>query len=385
MKIVVFGLTITSAWGNGHATTFRSLIKALHGRGHKVTFVEKDVSWYRDNRDLTSPPFCTLKLYDDWNFNSKLLVDLCRDADAIIIGSYFPDAKAASEALISAGVGPLFFYDIDTPVTLAALRATGSTDYLDNALVPLYDGYLSFTGGPILTELCEHFGAQRAFPFYCSVDPDIHKPTPSREVYRCDLSYLGTYSSDRQPKLNRFLSEPASLLPQFEFVVAGALYPDSIIWNANVKRFTHVAPADHAGFYSSAKFTLNLTREDMVISGYSPSVRLFEASACGAAIISDDWQGIDDFFTPGEQILLPRDERDVIDIVSNLSDAERLKIGKSSRERTLEHHTSAHRAIEFEQIVSDTGSASATRRDLQRSSGITPVYASTTAPGNIPR
>jgi spore maturation protein CgeB len=356
MKIVIFGLTITSAWGNGHATTYRSLIKALARRGHQVAFVEKDVEWYRDNRDLPKPAFCSVELYNDWLSQGAALVRLCADADAIVIGSYFADAISATKAVLDAGHGPLLFYDIDTPITLAALRTSGSTEYVNTSLIPQFDAYLSFTGGPALQELEARFGARRALPLYCSVDTDLYKPSGIREEYRCDLSYLGTYAPDRQPKLMQLLCEPAALLPDRGFIVAGAMYPPEARWPANVARLTHVAPPDHPAFYSAARFTLNLTRADMVATGYSPSVRLFEASACGAAILSDDWEGLDEFLTPGEQILLPRDEHDVADILLNLSDEQRRKIGNDARERILASHTSLHRAIEFEEIVSSIGS-----------------------------
>ena len=352
MKIVIFGLTITSAWGNGHATTFRSLVKALARRGHKVVFVEKDVEWYRSNRDLPKPSFCKLKLYEDWLLCEAAFVAECRDADAVILGSYFPDAIAATSALLDAGVGPLIFYDIDTPITMSGLRARGKTEYLEAAMIPHYDAYLSFTGGPLLKELEDYFGAKVAVPFYCSVDPEIYFPSLVREEFRCELSYLGTHASDRQPKLMRLLNQPAALLPEHRFIVAGAMYPQEIRWAANVTRLTHVPPPAHPEFYSSARFTLNLTRDDMVAAGYSPSVRLFEASACGAAILSDDWEGLDDLLSPGEQVLLPRDEHDVADILLHLSEAERLKIGRSARERILAEHTSAHRAVQFEQVLS---------------------------------
>ena len=276
---------------------------------------------------------------------------VCAGADAIVVGSYFPDALATTRALADAGLGPLLFYDIDTPITLAALRAHGRTEYLEAELIPLFAAYLSFTGGPALRELETRFGARRALPFYCSVDPDLYQPVAVREEYRCDLSYLGTYAADRQPKLLRLLAAPAALLPERSFVIAGAMYPDDPKARPNVRRITHVSPPDHPAFYASARYTLNLTRNDMVAAGYSPSVRLFEASACGACMLSDDWQGIDDFFTPGEQILLPRDEHDVADILLHLTDEERGRIGRSARERTLAHHTSAQRALEFEGIV----------------------------------
>ena len=278
MKIVVYGLTITSAWGNGHATTYRSLLKALAALGHTVDFIEKDVEWYRSNRDLPRPAFCTVHLYEDWGREQSRLLALAAGADAIVIGSYFPDAIAATHALLSAGRGPLLFYDIDTPITLAQLRTHGRADYLEAALIPHYAAYLSFTGGPALRELEQTFGSPRALAFYCSVDPSLYFPHEPDPRYRCDLSYLGTYAADRQPKLLRLLDDPAALLPDATFVVAGAQYPAATSFQPNVRRLTHVAPPDHPAFYSSSRFTLNLTRDDMVAAGYSPSVRLFEAS-----------------------------------------------------------------------------------------------------------
>jgi spore maturation protein CgeB len=366
MKIVIFGLTITSAWGNGHATTFRSLVKALARRGHTIEFIEKNVEWYKNNRDLPRPEYCKLRLYTDWKFSGHALIQACSDADAIVIGSYFPDAVEAMKAIVEAGFGPIFFYDIDTPITLAGLRAKGGVEYLDVSLIPHYDAYLSFTGGPALKELEECFGARRTIPFYCSVDPDLYKRSSLREAFRGDLSYLGTYASDRQTKLMRLLNKPAALLPNHRFLVAGAMYPEDIAWQPNVSRLTHVSPPDHSAFYSSARFTLNLTREDMITAGYSPSVRLFEASACGAAILSDNWEGLGEFLSPGEQVLLPRDEHDVTDILLHLSDAERRKIGDSARERIFADHTSMHRASQFEDIVSSIGSYPTKRERVLR-------------------
>jgi spore maturation protein CgeB len=373
MKVVIFGLTITSAWGNGHATTYRSLVKALAARGHRILFIEKDVEWYRDNRDLPKPAFCSVETYKDWDASGNVLVNSCADADAIVIGSYFQDAIVTTRALLEAGHGPIIFYDIDTPVTLAALRATGSTEYIDSSLISYFDCYLSFTGGPVLQELETQFGAQRALAFYCSVDPELYRPSAIRDDFRCDLSYLGTYARDRQKKLTKLLCAPASLLPERQFAVAGAQYPQETVWPDNVSRLIHVAPADHPAFYSSSRFTLNLTRSDMISTGYSPSVRLFEASACGATILSDDWEGLDEFLSPGEQILLPRDEHDVADILLHLSDDERRKIGDEARERILATHTSLHRAVQFEEIVSNLGGISS-RKVLQKFADKDPVH-----------
>lgn len=262
-----------------------------------------------------------------------------------------PDAIAATRALLDAGYGPLLFYDIDTPITIAQLREQGRTAYLEPSLIPLYDAYLSFTGGPALTELERDFGASWAVPFYCSVDPDIYRPVPICPEFQCDLSYLGTYAADRQPQLMDFLNEPARQLPDSRFIVAGPQYPAGIPWQSNVRRMIHLSPREHPFFYSSSRISLNLTRADMVVAGYSPSVRLFEASACGAAILSDRWPGLEEFLTPGEEILLPRDAREVADILTGISDEERMRIGARARERILSQHTSQHRAAQFDEIV----------------------------------
>ncbi len=355
MKIVICGLTITSSWGNGHATTYRSLCKALAARGHRIVFVEKDVEWYRSNRDLPEPPFCTVHLYDEWETSAAWLAGLAEDADAIIIGSYFPEAIALTQRLLEAGTGPLLFYDIDTPITMASLRAHGRCDYLDAALIPHYAAYLSFTGGPTLREIETRFGSPRAVPFYCSVDADVYAPQPVRDDFRCDLSYLGTYAADRQPKLIRLLNGAAERLPQSDFIVAGPQYPADVPWQPNVRRIIHLSPPEHPAFYSSSRFTLNLTRDDMVRAGYSPSVRLFEASACGAAILSDAWPGLEDFLTPGEEVLLPADEHAVLDILQHTSDEDRTRLGRRARDRILAEHTSTHRAAQFEAIVASLG------------------------------
>lgn len=351
MKIVIFGLAITSSWGNGHATTYRSLCKALARRGHTIHFVEKDEEWFRNNRDLPHPGFCNVHYYDEWQQSARSLLRLSRDADVIVIGSYFPDAIAATAALFDSGLEPVVFYDIDTPVTLAQLRASGSATYLDGAHIPHYAAYLSFTGGPVLRELEEDFGARCALPFYCSVDPEIYRPTAIRAEYRCEMSYLGTFAADRQPKLMQLLNEPARNLPQGRFIVAGAQYPKDVEWAPNVERITHLSPPEHPAFYSSARFTLNLTRDDMIQAGFSPSVRLFEASACGAAIVSDAWKGLDHFLTPGREVLLPKDAYEMAEILRNFPEDDRRRMGLNARERILEQHTASHRAIEFEEML----------------------------------
>lgn len=357
MKIVIFGLSITSSWGNGHATTYRSLCKALAHRGHCIDFVEKDTEWYRGNRDMPEPEFCRVHLYGEWQQDRRRLLDVCRGADAIVIGSYFPDAIAVTKELLDIGSGTIIFYDIDTPITIAKLRSDARTDYLDAELIPHYSAYLSFAGGPLLREIEDRFGSPAAVPFYCSVDPDLHRPAAPKRRYFCDLSYLGTYAIDRQPALMQMLNEPAARLPHSGFIVAGPMYPKSIPWKRNVRRMIHLAPSEHPSFYCSSRFTLNLTRQEMIASGYAPSVRLFEAAACGAAILSDRWEGLEQFLKPDCEIIVVRDAYDVTKSLTSITDSERERIGRAARERILAGHTSRHRAIEFEEVVNRCSSS----------------------------
>ncbi len=364
MKIVVFGLSITSTWGNGHGTTFRALLRALHGRGHDIVFFEKDVEWYASNRDLPEPDFCKVILFDKWPEVLPIARKQLKDADAVMAGSYFPDGIEAIDEIADSNVAVKTFYDIDTPITVAALRAAGRTGYLEARQLPIFDVYFSFTGGPILRELETHFGARRAVPLYCSFDPQQYRRFGVNRRFACDLSYMGTYAPDRQPKINELLSAPARLLPGQSFIVAGPQYPNHLHWPSNVRRIKHLNPRWHAKFYSSSRFTLNLTRRDMVMAGYSPSVRLFEAAACGATIISDNWPGLDTFLSPNQEILLPTCAEDVVRYLSDLSHSEIRRIGNQAQERALSEHTSRHRAIEFERELENTCSSAAGSTEL---------------------
>ena len=351
MKLVVFGLTISSSWGNGHATTWRALLRAFAARGHEIVFYEWDAPWYAGNRDLARPGYVTLRLYDEWERAAAHAVAEAKDADATLVGSYVKDGRRVIDDLAEAGVDPLFFYDVDTPVTVAALRS-GGAEYLRPDQVPLFTRYLSFTGGPFLHEVLEgELGAREARPLYCSVDVDRYHPTDVDPLLVSDLAYMGTYAPDRQPVLERFLIEPARRMPERKFYVAGPQYPDDIRWPANVLLNPHLPPSLHPTFYSSARWQLNATRAEMVQAGWSPSVRLFEAAACGAAMISDRWPGIEAFFTPGQEILLPESTEEVIDILRTTPDDARRAIGLAARGRILAEHTAAHRAEELEALV----------------------------------
>lgn len=344
MRLVVLGLSLSSAWGNGHATTWRALLKAFAARGHQVTFLERDVPWYAAHRDLPEPGFCRFALYGELDELANWRREIVA-ADAVIVGSYVPEGIAVGQMVQRIAAGVTAFYDIDTPVTLAAL-ARGEATYVSPALIQGYDLYLSFSGGPTLDVLERRHGSPMARVLHCAVDPDAYRPL-TRER-RWDLSYLGTWSADRQPVLERLLIEPARRAPELRFVVAGAQYPDGIAWPANVERIEHVAPDAHPAFYAASRFTLNVTRAEMVRAGWSPSVRLFEAAACATPAISDAWPGLDTVFAPGREILVAEAADDVLAVLRQPDAALRDPVAAAARRRVLAAHTAAHRAAELE-------------------------------------
>jgi spore maturation protein CgeB len=322
----------------------------LHRRGHKIVFFEHNLEWYQNNRDLPEPPYCEVKVFESWETVLPAVKTELRDTDVAMVGSYFPDGVAALEEVLASNVPVKTFYDIDTPVTVRSLAEHGRAEYLLKEHLPELDIYFSFTGGPMLERLVQDFGTLFAVPLYCSVDPEKHRELLDSR-FNCDMSYMGTYAPDRQSKIEELLCKPARLLPQHKFIVAGPQYPADIQWPANAERIMHLNPRYHAGLYSSSRITLNVTRREMVLAGCSPSVRLFEAAACGATIASDNWPGLETFFSPGREILMPTGSDDVVRYLRDYDAAELRRIGRAARERVLAGHTSDVRAQEFELAV----------------------------------
>ncbi len=349
-RVVVLGLSISSSWGNGHATTYRGLLGALARRGHDVLFLERDVPWYAAHRDLRDADAVRVGFYTSLDDLARQYRSAIQAADVVIVGSYVPEGRDVLHFARRAALGALLFYDIDTPITLARLEAGEPCDYLHPGQLREVDAVLSFTAGPALTRL-EALGARRAHPLCCSVDPAIHLPVTADA--RWDLGYLGTYAADRQAGLECLLLDVARARPRRRFAVAGPMYPADIAWPANVDRVEHLPPPAHSAFYCGQRFTLNLTRADMRRLGHSPSVRLFEAAACGAAIITDRWDGLEDFFEPYVEILPAANARDIEEYL-DLPDPERRAIGRRARERVLSSHTSDHRALQLEAYIAET-------------------------------
>ncbi|HEX4696329.1 MAG TPA: glycosyltransferase [Candidatus Udaeobacter sp.] len=349
MKMVIFGLTISSSWGNGHATVWRSLIRQLVRRGHDIVFFERDVPYYAAHRDLPDIDGGTLRLYESWNDICDCAERELRNADVGIATSYCPDAISASE-LIWSSPAIRVFYDLDSPVTLARLRAGEAVPYIHPKGLGEFDLVLSFTGGAALDALKLDLGAREVAPFYGSVDPDVHRRVASNQAYRAALSYLGTYSQDRQHTLQDLLIEPARRKPAARFVMGGAQYPAEFPWMNNIFFVQHLPPAEHPNFFCSSRLTLNVTRAAMREMGWCPSGRLFEAAACGTPLISDWWIGLDEFLTPDSEIFVASSAEDVLDALE-LSDAQLSRTAHAARERILAEHTGAKRAEQFEQII----------------------------------
>lgn len=349
MKIVIFGLTISSSWGNGHATLLRGLFKALVARGHTIVFFERDVPYYAAHRDMVEFPGVELHLYSDWTNARPVAMNALRDADAGIVTSYCPDGIAATELLLDSPVSLRVLYDLDTPVTLDAWKQGQPLSYVGERGLADFDLVLSYTGGDALVELQQTLGARRVFPLYGSVDPDIHHPVTPYSDLVSDLSYLGTYADDRQSQLDSLFIGAARQLPARRFLIGGSKYPHGFPWLPNIWYIQHVPPATHSAFYCSSLLTLNVTRAAMARMGYCPSGRLFEAAACGTAIVSDYWDGLNEFFSPDEEILVVHDVRETIAAIS-LPRAELRRIGAAGRQRVMDQHTAMHRAAEMESI-----------------------------------
>jgi spore maturation protein CgeB len=346
MKIVIFGLTISSSWGNGHATLWRGMCKELARDQHVVVFLERDVPYYAANRDVREVPGGELVLYDDWESIRRTAARAVDEADVAIVTSYAPDGIAATQLVEDSRCPLRVFYDLDTPVTLSRLSQGETLSYIGPHGLASFDLVLSYTGGAALEQLRSRLGARRVVPLYGHVDPEFHRRTGEASRYAADLSYLGTYAADRQEVLAELFVEPAHRRLRQRFLIGGAQYPQDFPWAENIFFVRHLPPSEHPAFFSSSRLTLNVTRQAMAALGWCPSGRLFEAAACGTAVVTDDWEGLDAFFTPGEEIIVARTAADTVAAL-DLDRAEIARIANAARERTLAEHTSRRRAEEL--------------------------------------
>lgn len=355
MRIVFFGLSIASAWGSGHATTYRGLVRELHRRGHEVVFYERRTEWYDQNCDLPQAPYCDIRRYESWPPPS--VAETVAEADVVVVGSYAGaesgDGIAIADWLPTATKALLAYYDIDTPRTLHAFRENGRTPYLLRAQLAQFDLVLSFGGGPVLDEL-RRWGAKRVEALYCAIDPAVHHPAAPSDAFRCTLGYMGTYDESRQDMVEAMFLEPARRLPDRRFVLAGALYPQDMAAPPNVTSYSHISPPDHASFHSSCDWEAKAIRKPMRVMGWSPSVGMFETVACGTPLLSDRWPGFEAFLEPGKEALLASTPEEVLDALA-LPKAQRRAIGAAGRARVLRDHTYVQRVDALERWLAELG------------------------------
>jgi spore maturation protein CgeB len=351
MQLLVFGLSITSSWGNGHATTYRSLFPALARRGHRIVFYERDVEYYALRRDLENPWYAEVRIYQSWKAIRQRAIAEAAAADVVMTTSFCPDGSAIQCDILGLDHPLKVFYDLDTPVTLDGLDldSPAIAAYIRREHVPLFDLYLSFTGGPVLQSLTTRYGARRVAPLYLCIDPEEYR---SREISRVfDLTFVGTYAADRQAKLEELFLAPARALPDRRFLLAGPMYPQDLTLPANVERRSHVPGAELPAFYSASEFTLNLTRRPMQRAGFSPQGRLFEAACCETPVLTDDWPGLTEFFEPGSELLVVGSTEDVCRALTETTPAERRRLAARARERVAAAHSGERRAQQLEKEI----------------------------------
>jgi spore maturation protein CgeB len=356
VRLVVFGLTVSSSWGNGHATLWRGLSSALSRRGHHLLFFEKDQPWYAAHRDAPELAGGELVLYRDLEDARARAEAALDEADVAMVTSYCPDALLATELVLGARAPVKAFYDMDTGVTVERARAGAPVEWLGPRGLRDFDLVLSFTGGRALDALSDLLGARRAAPLYGSVDPEVHRPAAPRAQLAGDLSYLGTFAASRQAALEALFVAPAARLPDRTFVLAGSMYDGGFPWRDNIRYVRHLEPALHASFFCSSPLTVSVTRAEMAALGHCPSGRLFEAAACGVPVLSDWFDGLDAFFTPGREILVARSTEEAIEAIS-LPRETLWRMGARARARALEEHTADARAAELVRRCEEAASA----------------------------
>jgi spore maturation protein CgeB len=344
MRLVVFGLTVSSSWGNGHATLWRALAAALGRAGHRLEFFERDQPWYAAHRDATALDGGALVLYRDAAEVRARAEAALRGADVAMVTSYCPDAAEATRWVLGSRAVKAF-YEMDPGVTVERARAGLSVDWIGPEGLGGFDLVLSYTGGGALAALAA-LGARRVAPLYGSVDPAVHHPAPPLAAFAGELSYLGTHAPSRQAALESLFLAPAARLPSRTFVLAGSMYGADFPWRENVRYVRHLEPALHPSFFCASPLTLSVTRAEMAALGWCPSGRLFEAAACGVPVLSDAFDGLEDFFAPGEEILVARGTDDAVAAVETPRETLRA-IGARARERALAEHTADARAREL--------------------------------------
>jgi len=351
VKIAFFASSLVSSYWNGAATYYRGLIRALDARGHRVTFFEPDAFERQANRDIADPPWAEVVVYEPTGSAALAAVERARGADVLVKASGVGVLdELLEEALVDAADGAAsVFWDVDAPATLARLEAAPE-DHL-RTLVPRYDLILTYGGGEPVVRRYRDLGARECVPIYNALDPETHHPGPHDSRFACDLAFLGNRLPDREARVEEFFLRAAELAPERSFLLAGAGWDDKRL-PSNVRVLGHVSTNEHNAFNSTPLAVLNVLRDSMAENGWSPATRVFEAAGAAACLISDEWQGIDEFLEPGREVLVARSGDDVATLLRELMPERAEEIGRAARRRVLREHTYEHRAEQVESILS---------------------------------
>ncbi len=346
LKIVILGPSLTTSLGNSAASTYRGLVRELAVRGHDILFLQRGGEEAGVGQKLQRVDTGRVEEYSGLKELKDRHAAILRDADFVLVASQIKDAADIGEWLTRQAQGVTAFYDLNTIDTLAAGQQAGT---IPASLIPRFDLYLSFAGGPMLDQLEDKLGSPMARPLYPAVDARLFFPEYSKQTW--DLGFIGRHTDDCLPSLERLLLDPARRWHEGRFIVAGSSYPRSLRWPANVKRVPQISPQKRRAFYNSQRFTLDLMPPDTLAVGYAPSARLFEAAACGTPVITEFWPGLEAFFTPDEEILVAHSPDEALIYLEEISELDRRRLGYRARERVLARHTTRHRAAELESYI----------------------------------
>lgn len=350
MKIAFYGSSLLSSYWNGAATYYRGILKALAAHGHQITFYEPDAFDRQANRDIDPPEWATSVVYPATEEGLRSVLTEARHADVVVKASGVGVFDAELIAGIVAHARPdalKIFWDVDAAATLDEIRA--DPDHPVRAALPNLDMVLTYGGGPPVVEAYEALGAARCIPVYNAVDPDTHHPVAPDDRFACDLAFLGNRLPDREARVEQFFLAAAAALPDQSFLIGGSGWHDKHM-PANVRHLGHVGTADHNAFNCTPRAVLNIARDSMAAVGFSPATRVFEAAGAGACLITDYWEGIEQFLVPGEEVLVAHTGHDVADLLADLTAERARAIGDAARKRVLAEHTYELRAKQVDEL-----------------------------------
>lgn len=357
MNIAFFGSSLLSAYWNGAATYYRGIIRALHAQGHRITFYEPVAYDRPDHRDMAPPDWCRVVVYDGNEDEARRQVQAARGADMIVKASgvgIFDDLLEAAVLELKTPSNLVVFWDVDAPVTLDRMEHNPADPF--RRCVPGYDFILTYGGGSPVVRAYERFGAKACFPIYNALDPATHHPVPSDPRFTADLGLLANRLPDREARVEEFFLGAAAALPEHRFILGGNGWHDKNV-PANVRCLGHVYTADHNAFNCTSRAVLNICRASMARYGFSPPTRVFEAAGAGACLITDAWEGVEEFFEPGEETLVAHNGAEVAEYVRALTPERARAIGEAAYRRVLADHTYAQRARQVEEVLEGTAAA----------------------------